>query len=754
MGMCLILYACVAGTPLDTEAVDVRPGRQIEAIEETRDRMERAYRRLCTPPLDAPEFVLADVHFHVNRRFTQYSGDISGRMLGALQALGPLIGRDSPMIQSLLEGFHQYQQPDGHFGVAQDLAAGVDQDRDMPILWGNGRLLLALAERCREHPDPGLLAIARRIGDYVISTRPYYGKRENFETVGGMYSSGFTTCYPSLIDGLAALGEETGDARYLDEARFIARLSLLDREFSHRHSHGRLSAYRGMLDLDRITGTREFLPVVREAVQTITRQMLLPTGGVTERFDRDGDRDEGCTQADWLRVNYLLWQATGDTSCLDMVEHTMRNHLFATQLANGGFGHYYWEPLEDRGQAYAGARITHIGAEAYWCCSMHGAQILADLARWSVSSVDQEVLITWLGEVRSTLAIGDARVIVTTDRVEPGAWTVTLESDRPASVVLRCRVPDWSSGIQTDLGFMEDATNWLAGRNGWARIAVNVRDTTTVRFHLDTRVREAGPYTPAPVAGAPVRLFSGPDLLCLPDAFLPAELASSGIVPTICFTQTTADDEGLPVVAVFEGHAPVRTRLVRMADRPPGGCRFLFNPDRLDPAEYGQRWNSADPQPEAGTPVELAFAGSGEFLVHLNGRLLLRRWGWSEPSTIEAYARPGSNIVAVLAHPGRKEAQTPMLMGRISTPAGSIVTRVADWTVIPSGGKPDPVRLIDPAAGADAEVVIEDVGGLGDEPWGYIPAAYAGDDVRAIWPAADNGNDRWWLFRFAFILPE
>ncbi|MBE3040525.1 MAG: hypothetical protein IMZ62_17140, partial [Chloroflexi bacterium] len=118
-------------------------------------------------------------------------------MLGALNATSPLLDRNAPVLDKMLQAMPGCQKPDGHFGADQSLATEVNQKRDMPILWGNGRLLLALAQRCASNPDPDLLKTATRLGDYVISTRQYYGKRENFEGVGGAMASGFTTCYPS-----------------------------------------------------------------------------------------------------------------------------------------------------------------------------------------------------------------------------------------------------------------------------------------------------------------------------------------------------------------------------------------------------------------------------------------------------------------------------------------------------------------------------------------------------------------------------
>ena len=211
----------------------------------TAQRLGRAYDRITSPPLSDPVFTLSDVSFDLTRRFIEYSGDISGRTFFALEDAAPLLGRKPEIMSALIAGFAKYQKPDGHFGADQQLDKQINQERDMPILWGNGRLLFALARYCQDHQDPKVLAMARKLGDYMCSTHKYYGKEENFKAVGGVYASGFTTCYPSMIDGLVALADVTGDKKYADEARFIAKLSLLDDSFDKHHSHGRFTTYRG-----------------------------------------------------------------------------------------------------------------------------------------------------------------------------------------------------------------------------------------------------------------------------------------------------------------------------------------------------------------------------------------------------------------------------------------------------------------------------------------------------------------------------
>jgi len=107
----------------------------------------RAALRHLSAPFDDPKFVLSDVTFQYKRRFTRYSGDVSGRYLSAVSFLfAPQPFRSVPHLEEILKGILKAQKPDGHFGVGQNLAAGVKRERDMPLVWGNGRLLVGLVE--------------------------------------------------------------------------------------------------------------------------------------------------------------------------------------------------------------------------------------------------------------------------------------------------------------------------------------------------------------------------------------------------------------------------------------------------------------------------------------------------------------------------------------------------------------------------------------------------------------------------------
>jgi hypothetical protein len=710
----------------------------------TRAALEKAYGRLSLPPLNDFDFVMSDVSFKMARRFTEYSGDISGRMLGALQAAAALLGQASPMADSLAAAFPQYQKPDGHFGAEQDLAAGVKQDRDMPICWGNGRLLLALAERYRLRPDPKLLDVARRIGDYVISTRPYYGKPENFKRVGGVYASGFVTCYPSLIDGLAALAEVSGEVKYADEARFIAHLSLLDRAFEHHHSHGRLTAYRGMLDLDRMSGRAEFTPAIVEDCRKIREGFMLPTGGITETFDRTDIRDEGCTEADWVRVNLFLWRTTADPMYLDMAECVLRNHLLATMFLNGGFGHHQFRVLRDGDNQYPGGGIDPTGADSYWCCSMHGTQVLADVARWGVVELSGMPVVTWISEGQWTFKHDGKEITVRTERRAVTNWKVTVSSPDEMDTAIALHVPGRAKTAIINGRIIEGASDWMS----WPCKGTG---PVTLDVAFPERIRRAGAYGDKVKEGQPVRLFLGPDLLCLADADVPDGFFAADKVSTIrVSSQPPATDQIPVIVESADGSRRCLTQLTPMCQRPTGGCWYLFNVKQASDEELKK---SAPQFKREGIPLEMVFGCDGQWELYLNGRKHASGSAFGGENFMAAgYARRGVNEIAIRA---RSNKPRPLIIGLIRTAEGMVGTTSTKWSATVCDDSAFKQYLADQTQVTGESVPLKDLGGLGIEPLRYIPGDYLGTAARYIWPDAPNKDAKaWYLVRCQFEIAK
>ena len=122
IGQCLsVSSAASAAAPRSWPPVTLSNPRDVALAGALGDSLRRGIARLSEEPYDG-HWLLADVSFEVNRIFTNYSGDVSGRFL-ELGALSSPVGKPSPAtLASLLAAVPRYQKPDGHFGVDVDMA--------------------------------------------------------------------------------------------------------------------------------------------------------------------------------------------------------------------------------------------------------------------------------------------------------------------------------------------------------------------------------------------------------------------------------------------------------------------------------------------------------------------------------------------------------------------------------------------------------------------------------------------------------
>ncbi len=386
--------------------------------------------RMASAPLDSPEFILDNVALKQHRKFAEYSGDISGRWIGAAAFLAPQFPKDFAALPTVMAGFPLYQKADGHFGAEQQLPK-IERGRDMPILWGNGRLLIGLVEVYDRTLNTNALALARRLGDYFIITDPVYNKEENIRSVGGGYADGFVTCYFSCLEGLVGLGRVTKDPRYVEEAGRIAGLAASVTNFDGIHSHGRLCAVRGFADLFALTGEQRWREAAERDWQIFTNRHLLPTGGVKEMLETNCERDEGCAEADWLRLNLSLWRLTGEGRYLDAAERSLKNHFIYQQFPNGGAGHRLLHQVNGQPVAFKG-----LSEEAWWCCGEHWARAMVEVARSAVTATPNGLSINLAIDCDSTLT-GPGGIWKVAVRETADGFTIRLEVAKPVKAEVR-----------------------------------------------------------------------------------------------------------------------------------------------------------------------------------------------------------------------------------------------------------------------------------------------------------------------------
>lgn len=391
------------------------------------ERLRRAVNRLRHEPPYSPDYILHSVSYKSGTlsHFSDWSGDLSGRWVYALTCAQRLTHENYPELMAIAEELLTYQHPDGHFGKPQPLST-----TDRAQIYGNGWLLLGLTEHYLSTGDERFLNAARRLGDYYVATQEYWFDPIQRAKPPEFYAKDYAN-YLHALDGVVLLFRVTHDKGYLKLAKRMAE-SLLSFEESD-HSHNFLSTRRGLLDLYVVTGDDRYLGQAEEDWARVVIRSMLPSGGVPERF-KEPDRDEGCSEADWLRFNLQLWWCTGKTKYLDLAERILLNHFAYNQCDNGGFGHNRILP-----------RFALVGEEAVWCCSMHGTHALATVPLFILAHTDEELFVNLFVSCTTTVPML-VPVQVTLETGYPASPDVTLHLDtaRPTWFDLVIRIPAWA----------------------------------------------------------------------------------------------------------------------------------------------------------------------------------------------------------------------------------------------------------------------------------------------------------------------
>ncbi|MGE5647638.1 MAG: beta-L-arabinofuranosidase domain-containing protein [Acidobacteriota bacterium] len=520
------------------------------------DRYQLALHRVLAggPPAYSHDFILKDVIPEHVRRFTEYSGDVSGRYVDALSAAAGDLNTAFPALDALVPKILALQKPGGYFGGPFHVAR-LEQN-DMALLWGNGRLLIGLLENYRYKPAAETLAAARRLGEFLLEIGPTLNSdavRRQFET--GAFASGYI-CWTQQVEALARLFELTKDPRYRDLADTIA--ARIERKPSE-HSHGFLASVRGLVELYRVTGDRKYLESAERDWQEVvdSGNLLLP-GTIPEAWRPAYLRTEGCAEADWLRLSLALWQLTGNAKYIEAAERTLFNELAMNQFETGDFGHRLLSPTGVAG---------HQAARAWWCCTLHGLRSFPEALRSAFREHD--------GALAYDLAIDG--------RGRAGSLSLTADSTlgRDASVLLKVtaaagkaepldiRKPAWARRVAISLNGKPLAAN---ERNGYLRAthAWKTGDRLTVKYDMITQT-VANPETRR------IALFHGPWLLGIDEASNPYYFDEPSHENRL---QLTPELEPAPAAGAGKFAVPVaRFRVTYL----PGGYKMLPSRATLRP---------------------------------------------------------------------------------------------------------------------------------------------------------------------------
>ena len=389
-------------------------------------------------PAYTEDFVLADAKPEAVRRFTEYSGDVSGRYIGALATAARVYGTPFPGLDGLAAKAVALQKPDGYFGST--FHYDKPTDLDLALLWGNGRLLVGLLEYYRLNPEPQVLACCKRLGDWLVRIGPLMLSDEIRAAFGAQHFASSYICWMQQTEGLANLYAVTKDERYKALAAQIA--AVIERRPGD-HVHGYLTSLRGVMDLYAATGDARFLSQCEAAWDGVAGSKdALITGGVPEGWSPNGHRTEGCAEADWVRLSLGLWRATGKQKYLEMAERAVFNELAFNQFATGDFGH----------RVYTETGLPGDGsARAWWCCTLHGLRAFPDM-HGSVFRETKEGL--WYDlpldgrTMRGGAETGRLSAVAESRLARDGTVRITITAAGAGPAALRVRKPTWAEQVE------------------------------------------------------------------------------------------------------------------------------------------------------------------------------------------------------------------------------------------------------------------------------------------------------------------
>jgi DUF1680 family protein len=262
-----------------------------------------------------------------------------------------------------------------------------------------------------------------------------------------------------------------------------------------------------MVMLHAATGKGEILSQVEDAYAAlVTSEDYLVCGGVKEYFGGKGDRDEGCSVADFLRLSLQLWHTTGKQEYAERAERCLLNQFFANQFASGDFGH---RMLIEQGFAPPPAP-----GRAWWCCTMHGLRALRDVVDSLMREDEGMLKVDFF--LDAAWSFGDASGKVT--RLSDGRLGFRFGFDKGTAreMGLAVRKPAWAENVKLTLngerveGMSEGA--YVVVRRSWSAgdTFVVVFDPVVRLERRDRRTVELKDLGDRPVEGA---LFYGPYIL-------------------------------------------------------------------------------------------------------------------------------------------------------------------------------------------------------------------------------------------------
>ena len=415
---------------------------------------------------------LEEANYHPANVFQEagysWPGDMEGRTILALTLLAQATGREPQHLNAILDGLGQHCNARGYMGRILELGLFDEQQ-----LSGHSWLLRGL---CEHYLWTGSTADLERIetitnnlllplrGGYAAYPARPEDRKQSGEAIGSLdtdpsgnwYSSTDIGCAFITLDGATQVYQITRNPQLgeLIEEMIAAYLSL-DFVGLSCQTHATLSGLRGLLRYCEQTKSQELLSEAERIWALYQNEGMTENHANYNWFGRP-HWTEPCAIVDSLLVAMILWRLTGDPQRITEAHDIYYSALGHAQRPNGGFGCDTCVGSDELVLSSASDGLF----EAWWCCTMRGAEGLARAVESLAYVCDDSILLPFYCDAEFDLlrADGKTTLAVATDYPYSGRVTVTVRS-APGNGCQRLGLflPGWVNGDTVRLTVKDEA---------------------------------------------------------------------------------------------------------------------------------------------------------------------------------------------------------------------------------------------------------------------------------------------------------
>lgn len=371
-----------------------------------------------------------------------WPGDWEGRTILALVIHAQVTKREpaylEEIIRKLPEHFNQYgymglvreegeadeQQLSGHNWLLRGLMAYAQ--------WKNDSIVWSMAENIVNSlykPTGGLYA------SYPVQKREIGKAAGNIKGKEGQwYLSTDTGCAFISMDALAEYYEKTRDSevgKLLKE--MIQSFSKIDIVGTAMQTHATLSALRGILRFYGVVGKVKYLEYA-ESVFGLYQTYGMTANYANQNWFGKPLWTEPCAIVDSYMVAMKLFQYTGKVSYLELAHKIYYNALCFAQRYNGGFGCDVCT-----GEKEKILQVQKDIFEAYWCCTMRGAEGLREMAADTLWIAGDTIHV--LNQNNIQTKVRGIELTLLTSYPEKGRFTLSADGGKPSR--LKVFIPEF-----------------------------------------------------------------------------------------------------------------------------------------------------------------------------------------------------------------------------------------------------------------------------------------------------------------------